>query len=45
LRPRAVLGRDVMQLIEQAETGFSESHGRLSLRDWLKRSATEGPAA
>jgi membrane protein len=37
LRPPHALGRDVVQFLDQAETGFSESHGRLSLRDWLKQ--------
>ena len=43
--PHHALGREVIQFIDQAETGFSESHGRLSLRDWLKPPEVERPAA
>ncbi|MDP9143474.1 MAG: YihY/virulence factor BrkB family protein, partial [Actinomycetota bacterium] len=43
--PRETLGREVIQFIDQAETGVSETHGRLSLRDWLKRPAGKTPAA
>jgi hypothetical protein len=40
-----VLGREVVRFIDEAESGVGESHGRLSLRDWLKRSMGDGPAA
>lgn len=41
LRPLQALGRDVVKLIDQAESGFNESHGRLTLRDWLKRTESQ----
>ena len=36
LHPASAMGRDVVKLIDNAESGFIESHGRTSLRDWLK---------
>jgi membrane protein len=44
LNPHHAMGRDVVQLIDQAESGFSESLGRMNLREWLRRTGAEAPA-
>ena len=39
LRPHDALGREVVAFIDEAERGFIETQGKLTLRDWLKKPA------
>lgn len=42
LRVHSPLGREVIDFIDEAERGFMEAHGRLSLRDWLRKPTARG---
>ncbi|TDU24227.1 tRNA-processing RNAse BN [Panacagrimonas perspica] len=39
LKPQQELGREIVELLDDAERGFVESKGRTSLREWLKKDA------